>query len=316
VPLIYRGLSASLVATAIAWASWTTVASRAFRPDDTRHVAVHATVVEKSGKLIPNLVATDFDVHDNGRQRPVLDVRSVSSSLDVLILLDASASVIEKAPLIGTMIERLMAQLRSDEQARIATFSSGMTIVDGERDQAALEQALKAQAKRSEITALWDVVHNGLEALASSSRRRAVLLVTDGMDTSSKRSFEDVVERAQADDVIVHVIAVDVTTKPVPPPSPQPGQSWALNVTRLPPDHRASLRQIAEHTGGGYVPLTTGLAHGTGVGPIVNELRGQYLLSFAPERLDGKVHDLRVRVARPDLTVKARRKFRAPRLEK
>ena len=297
--LVKRGLT---VATTVALMSGT-VRERSMpgsgQTTEAANVEVHVTVAEKSGKLVRNLAPSDFELEDNGRRRTVLEVRPVSTPLDVVIAIDASASLRQRADLIGDVTERVLALLRPDDHVRVATFSERVGVLAGIPDQAALRGAFEAHKKAEGATALWGAMDAVLGMFSPHPRRRAIVLVSDGEDTSSVQSRDDVLARSIASDVTIHAIAV-----PSPPSLPSVRQRHQYGLQ--------DLRILVEQTGGGYLLLTPELASGAPFGVIANELIGQYVLTFATERLDGKVHDLRVRVTRADATVRAKRKFKAP----
>ena len=87
-------------------------------------------------------------------------------------------------------------------------------------------------------------------------------------------------------------------------------RGWARELRgRSRPDR--SLRRIAEETGGGSFELQKSDALASTFTRVAQELRSQYLLAFAPESLDGKVHKLEVRVKRPGVTIRARKSYSA-----
>ena len=82
-----------------------------------------------------------------------------------------------------------------------------------------------------------------------------------------------------------------------------------MRVVRSKPSR--DLRKIADETGGGYFELVKTADLAPTFTRVAQELRSQYLIGFAPAALDGKVHKLEVKVARPGMTVRARRSYLA-----
>ncbi len=123
-----------------------------------------------------------------------------------------------------------------------------------------------------------------------------VLVFTDGYDTTTgKHGYEAVQSRADREDVMIYAIGCWR--------GPGSGDDR--------PDD--NLRKLTEHMGGGYSELTWAQAEDLGptFARIADELHHQYVIGFVPTWLDGKVHDLDVRVKRSGLTVRARKTYTA-----
>ena len=146
-------------------------------------------------------------------------------------------------------------------------------------------------------TRLWDGLMFSIEAFKGVDGRRVVLLFTDGDDTASKARFSDVADRARDDEVMVYGIGLAVEF------------FNGVRQIRSRPDR--NLRKIAEETGGGSFELQKSDLLASTFTRVAQELRSQYLLGFAPETLDGKVHKLDVRAKKPGVTVRARRSYLA-----
>lgn len=136
-----------------------------------------------------------------------------------------------------------------------------------------------------------------IEAFKGVDGRRVVLLFTDGDDTASKARFSDVADRARENEVMVYGIGLAVEF------------FNGVRQVRSRPDR--NLRKIAEETGGGSFELQKTDLLASTFTRVAQELRSQYLLGFAPETLDGKVHKLDVRAKKPGVTVRARRSYLA-----
>ena len=149
-----------------------------------------------------------------------------------------------------------------------------------------------------------------LTALLHQQGRRVVLVFTDGKDQpidikGRKLSFKDVGTRAEREDVMIYAIGLDGDEGLVPrfrpmfggPPSgPDPG-----------------LEKLALATGGGYFELTAAKDLAATFARVVDELHRQYLIGFVPQKLDGKVHNLDVRVRGAGLIPRARKSYVAAR---
>jgi Ca-activated chloride channel family protein len=146
-------------------------------------------------------------------------------------------------------------------------------------------------------TRLNDGIAAGLDELKGLDGRRVVLVFTDGEDTASRTGFKNVLERARDEEVMVYSIGLE---------------SEYFNgqrVVRSRPSR--DLRKISDETGGGYFELQKTVDLAPTFSRVAQELRSQYLIGFTPSALDGKVHKLEVKLAKPGMTVRARRSYLA-----
>jgi VWFA-related protein len=160
-----------------------------------------------------------------------------------------------------------------------------------------------------------------------------ILVFTDGVDKplnfqNHNKSLKDVMKRAEEHDVMVYAIGLaGENGAPVPSGADRhgtmnPGAFGGLGGRGLGgysgrpqvqgPDE--GLSKIAAATGGGYFELTSTKDLAFTFSRVADELHHQYALGFTPEKLDGKMHDLAVKVARAELTVRARKRYLASRV--
>ena len=265
-------------------------------------VQVYLTAVDASGALVTDLDRQDFEIYDEGRRRPLTSFQSSIQPINVVIMIDASASLELMQEQIRISADRVVAQLGPDDRARIGSFSNKVAIPpQGTGDRVALSRAVSASLSSRAPTLLWDAIDLAIAAVASEPGRRVVLVFTDGDDTGSRHAnFDRVIERAQADDVMIYAVGVTRLVLETDP----------LRMLTFSPDGR--LRRLAEATGGGYTELMPKTDQGATFARVADELHRQYLLGFAPDPRDGKMHELRVSATRPGLHVRARQRYRAP----
>jgi Ca-activated chloride channel family protein len=261
-------------------------------------VAIYATVLDRDHHLVTDLTRDDFEVRDNGA-RVALSVFSADPAPITLgLMLDTSGSMESNLPLVVTGAEQLIDRLGPDDRARIGAFGRRTITSPGfTASHTSLLQFLHTRIQAGGETPLWNAVDLMMVYLKDVPGRRVVLVFTDGYDTTTlKHGFDAVRTRADSEEVMVYAIGCWNG------PGSGPGSDDR-------PDD--DLRKIADHTGGGYVELTWSQA--SDLGPtfarVADELHHQYVLGFVPARLDGKTHDLEVRVKRPGLTVRARKTY-------
>jgi Ca-activated chloride channel family protein len=295
----------------------------------TRTVAVYATVTNARGRLEPDLSKDDFAVDDNGKRQDLTVFSNDIQPITVVMLLDRSGSMLRNLDLEERAAEAFVGAMGAADKARIGSFA-GRIQVDPEdftSDHAALLKILRNDLQEEGPTPLWNAVDIGIDKLLAEQGRRVVLVFTDGVDmpmnfSNRNKSLKDVMKRAEEQNVMVYAIGLSGENGlPVAPRrGTDPfdrgafggrgfGGSGAGAPQMEKPDE--GLPKIAAATGGGYFELTSPRDLATTFARIANELHHQYALGFTPEKLDGKMHELTVRLLKPDLTARARKRYLA-----
>ncbi|MEP7116014.1 MAG: VWA domain-containing protein [Acidobacteriota bacterium] len=262
-----------------------------------RTVPVYATAVDGSGRLVPDLTQDDFEILDNLKPVAISSFSNDPQPFTAVVMLDTSASMTEHLKLLNQASEQFLMRLLPVDRAQVGAFNDKLQLsgtFTNNRDEliAALDDLQFGNSTR-----LWDGLAFSLDAFKGVDGRRVVLLFTDGDDTASKVRFGDVQGRARDEEVMVYGIGLSVEF------------FNGMRQVRGKPDR--NLRRIADETGGGYFELLKTDQLAPTFTRVAQELRSQYLLAFAPETLDGKVHKLEVRVKRPGITVRARKSYSA-----
>jgi len=265
-------------------------------------VSVTAVVKDERGRSVRNLSRDDFRVFEHGQPRQIVDFKvSDQGPVSLAILMDVSGSMRIGSQLQASRraVEHILSwvQPRADE---LSLFSFDRDLrqevpftQDVERIRAGLYQ-MEAMG----LTSLYDAISKAARTLADRpSPRRAVIVVTDGIDTSSALSPSDVSGLASAIDVPVYVIAVLS-------PLDHPGTEYAVPSANDSPVS-THLANLAYWTGGELLMASTPSHASMAARAIVTELRHQYLLAFEAARKPGW-YPLDVRTRRTDLTVRAR----------
>jgi VWFA-related protein len=268
-------------------------------------VTIQTSVRDARGRVLKGLTPNDFEVRDNGELRPLLSLRSDGQSpLSVAVVVDMSGSmgVGAKIGMTRKAYESVLAQLRPDhDEVALFTFDASLHQRRAfTRDVASLQDALD-DFEPFGTTALYDAIGAAAKELAArSASHKAVIVLTDGIDTSSAMTSQDVSGLASSIDVPVFVVAT----------VPSVDQRAMLENSARPGSNSADLRDLAEWTGGQFVFASTLVETVTVASTLVNDLRQQYVLAIeaAPER---EWRRLEVRVRRPSARVKARRGYYA-----
>jgi Ca-activated chloride channel homolog len=262
-----------------------------------RTVPIYATVVDSSGRLVPELEQSDFSILDNGRPADVTLFSNESQPFTAVVMLDTSASMTANLKLLNRAAEQFLLRLLPVDRAQVGAFNDKIQL-SGEftSDRDALIGALD-DLYFGNPTRLNDAIATSLDALQGVEGRRVILMFSDGEDTSSRIGFKTVLERARDEEVMVYSIGLESE------------YFNGMRVVRSRPSR--DLRKIADETGGGYFELTKTADLAPTFTRVAQELRSQYLIGFAPASLDGRVHKLEVKVNKPGMTVRARKSYLA-----
>ncbi len=262
-----------------------------------RTVPVYATVVDQQGRLVPDLTEEDFAILDNGKPAPITLFSNESQPFTAVVMLDTSASMTLHLDLLKRAAEQFLIRLLPVDRAQVGAFNDKLQLsgtFTNDRDD--LIGAL-GDLQFGNPTRLNDAIAFSLDALEGVEGRRVVLVFSDGEDSASKLRFGSVQDRARNEEVMVYAIGLEV--------------DYFNGARRVRSRPDRNLRRIADETGGGYFELKQSDELAPTFTRVAQELRSQYLLGFAPENLDGRVHKLEVRVTKPGMTVRARRSYLA-----
>ena len=265
----------------------------------TRLVAIYATVIDSTGKLVTELPKDAFTVYDNGKAQPLAVFANDPQPITMTTMLDTSGSMTQNIGMLRTATMALVSYLKPDDRVRLGTFGGKITLSpDFTNDGNALARFVWERLRPGGGTPLWDAVDIAMDSLEEKTGRRVVLVFTDGRDSQSRRSLKDDMRRAEQQEFMIYAIGCWGTEG-----GGRPGGAPKLE----PPDE--GLREIAEQTGGGYTELRWTDDLNASFQRVAEELHSQYLLGFVPEKTDGKIHKLEVKLNRPGLTVRTRKSY-------
>ncbi len=302
----------------------------------TKAVAVYATVTNQRGRLVTDLTRDNFSIDDNGKRQPLTVFSNDIQPITVVVLLDRSGSMKANFALEEQAAEAFVEAMLPGDKARVGSFANRIQIdpIDFTSDREALIKILRTELQDDGPTPLWNAVNTGIDKLLLEKGRRVILVFTDGVDMpmnflNGNKSLKDVMKRAEEDDIMIYAIGLaGQTGMPQSGGRGDPRSRGGLNPggfggfggrglggasgsrpqTEKPDE---GLPKIATATGGGYFELTSPRDLSSTFARVAEELHHQYALGFAPEKLDGKMHDLTVRASQPELTVRARKRYLA-----
>jgi len=289
-------------------------------------VRVFATVLDRDGRLVPNLTQQDFVVKDDGKPQPITLFDNTPQPIRLVVMLDVSGSMEGNLPLLREASNQLFDRLRPDDLARIGTFGRDVKISDAfTHDADALRAALPDRIAPDAPTPLWRAVNEAMDTFdKEASERRVVLVLTDGKDSGPidfrHRAYSqaDDIDRARDEDVMIYAVGMrsrpqrgsQPGNQPMMPGMMGPGGLQAALTEDLPDP---GLARVAEETGGGYTEIKFGQDLGAAFARVADELHAQYLIGYEPPKRDGKVHKVEVGLTQKGLKPRAKKSYVAPR---
>ena len=272
-------------------------------------VSVSAVVRDQKGRFVANLKQNDFIVAEEGQPRPILDFRAQSDGpVKLALLFDISGSmrVGTKAVDAVQTARVLLSALKGGDQAAVFSFDTGLDrVTPFTSDLQSLIAALDRIQTPFGQTSIYDAVAETAKTVAAQGpgggrvpQRSAVVLLTDGIDTRSRLTSEQVATIASSIDIPVYVIAVMATID-----DPQAGGTAHDDVVGRLPD-------LARSTGGEMFTASAPAHASVAARQIVDELRHQYLLAFEASGGSGW-KPVEIRARNRGLTVRARSGYAA-----
>jgi VWFA-related protein len=282
---------------------------------DTNLTNIFFTAADKNKRFVSDLKAEDIRVFEDGQQQDIFTFQTnIDLPLSLAILIDTSASEERTLPdekeAARAFLENVLRP--NKDEAAVVSFTGETTLEQGfsgniERLRRAIERVefvppsgyigggvvvngtppiSGTNQSLAGSTAIWDAVWATAEELISASAehtRRAIILLTDGDDTSSRMKMHDAIERAQKADALIYAIGI--------------GDRYTFNV------NEGALRKIAEQTGGrAYFPrherdLRDAFTQ------IQRDLREQYLVAYSPRNKarDGSYRKIEIQLVNPVL---------------
>lgn len=307
-------------------------------------INVTATVSDASGRFVSGLRMEDFVVYEDDKPQTITHFEAERVPVSLGLVLDTSGSMAgDKIRAARTALDRFLYDLL-DEQDEIFVyrFSDEAELVQtftGDRRQ--LSRALnRIQPKGG--TAMYDAVADAIP-LAETGRyqKKALVIISDGNDTSSETAIVDVERRIRESEVMVYAIGIDGEAEPVARPAPMPPRPRSPLPIPMPfPPRRGrwpgqgglpfqlaqgpfagfagafdrvnimALRDITDVSGGRTEVIRDAKDLDPATEGIANELSQQYYIGYpAPDHRDGQWHSIRVEVPKRGYRVRARRGY-------
>jgi VWFA-related protein len=281
-------------------------------------VRLNASVMDANGHFVEGLEAKDFRVLDSGAPQPILFFAPVDAPANVLVVVETSPAVYLFHEQHIAAAYALLDGLAPDDEVALASYDSTLhAMLNFTQEKPALLATLQRIQYGLGMGDLnfYDCVSTAVDWVPPAASKRALVLLTTGLDSSSPARWDALVEKLRGDDVVIYSVALGGSLRtPSPPPKKSKSKKGSKNESPQPTESASAsasagaqqmsfakandaLNSLAAITGGrAYFPA----------GPeefvaiyreIAAALRHQYVLGIAPAQ-DGQYHALTVQVLR------------------
>jgi Ca-activated chloride channel homolog len=309
-------------------------------------INVTATVTDESGRFVSGLRKEDFRIYQDDQLQPVTHFSNDRVPVSLGIALDTSGSMGgEKILAARAALNRFLFQLLDpNDEAFLYRFDSRPELIEGwTTDRRRITDEM-ARIQPHGGTAMYDAVAEAVPlAQSGANRKKALLLISDGNDTSSRMDIASLKPLIRETEVLVYAIGIDSQTtdygyvpsggqrgrQPRPMPFPIPGGGTPpmtpprtpgyppapppRGTSRTGTDERvniAALRDITDDSGGRTEIIRSPADLAPATASIADELSKQYYLGYAATgQKDGRWHTIRVEVRGGRYTVRARKGY-------
>lgn len=261
---------------------------------DVNLVELYTAVVDRNGRLVPSLTESDFEVYEDGRQQELVKFELVRNlPLTVGISIDTSGSMVEAITEAKRAAIAFLENVvdRGDRTFAVAFSNRATLLMPPTDDVEAVEGELEG-LRAMGFTALHDAIVTSLYYFRGVRGQRALVLLSDGDDTSSSIDFREALEYARRSGVAIY--------------------SVGLEVGRFNLAVRNKLKSLAEETGGRFFFISKAEELEGVYEEIENELRSRYLLAYNSDQREGEAGEFReveVEVKKRGLTARTIRGY-------
>jgi Ca-activated chloride channel family protein len=268
-------------------------------------VSLNVTATDGAGKYVTDLNEEEFEVYEDGAKQKLTFFSRTQQPIALALLLDTSASMDERMGIAQEAAIGFAKQLHKDDQAEVIDFDSQVRILQGfTNDAATLEKAIR-QTTPNGSTSLYNAIYISLKELtkikataASDIRRQAIVLLSDGDDTSSLIEFDEVLDLAKRSETAIYSIGL------------RQGEVGRREFKEA----EFVLKQLATETGGRAYFVNDARELPKIYQAIWDELSSQYSIAYSsanPKR-DGAWRRIQVRLVRPGTTARTKQGYYGP----
>ncbi|HEY2963297.1 MAG TPA: VWA domain-containing protein [Pyrinomonadaceae bacterium] len=298
-------------------------------------VTIPVSVMDRDGRYVPNLLKEDFRIWEDGVEQEVAFFQSVDKPFSVVLMLDTSPSTQFRLEDIQDAAISFINQLRPDDRVMVVSFNDNIKVLsEFTTDRSKLQRAIQ-RAHTDDGTRLYDAIDIVInQQLSRVQGRKAIVLFTDGVDTTSKRAdYQTNITDAQELDALIYPVQYDTSQDMNTGNYPVQIDVWGQILGGIfgggrggmgrrggyPPRGRGTtrgdyelasqyLQELANATGGREYRADSLQNMSYAFANVAEELRRQYSIGYYPKRPPqaGQRRQIRVRARQPNLAVRAR----------
>lgn len=265
---------------------------------DSQLVVLNASITDKNGEPAFELKKNQFEVFEDGTKQEVAFFNTQKTPYAAVILIDTSGSMEQRVSLARAAAIQFLNGIRPDDSVAIYNFDSKVELVQdfsNLRDLMPKVFDLKAYG----WTALNDAIYTAAQKLkVRKEKRRAIIVLSDGADTRSGRSFNKALDAAS--DANATIYTVDM--------------SGIITSGKSRIQNQGALKKFSKKTGGRFVSTPGGREMREAFKNIVDELGTQYTLGYYPSntKKDGKWRKVQLKLSNESLVIRTREGYKAP----
>ena len=261
-------------------------------------VILNASIIDKTGKPVHGLKKNEFKVYEDGKEQTLDFFEAQSSPFAAVILMDTSGSMEQRISLARSAAIIFLDGLRAEDNAAVYNFDSKVSIVQDFSNSRDITEKV-FDLKANGMTVLNDAVYQAaVELEKRTEKRRAIIVLSDGADNKSGKSADKALRAALKSNATIYTVDMSEMNSG--------GKDRMQNT--------AVLKNFAEKTGGKFVSTPGGAELRNAFKNIVEDLGNQYTFGYEPQNIkkDGKWHSIEVKIARPNLNIRTREGYNAP----
>ena len=294
---------------------------------ETSLVQLNIGVVDKQGRPITSLTRNDFAVYEDGVKQTIQHFQSVDAPFSLVLMLDMSGSTINFRQQLKLASQRFLDALAPEDRVSVIQFNAKVKSLSGFSTNRLKTAYAIEIAEGAGETYFYEALKYALKELEKEGqRRKAIVVLTDGLDSNLRKVDRATVSKAQTDDEALAAIKPDasselnavlaaadrqgVTIYPLALPSGDPKRLPlpSPNITGIYAAARARLQALADRTGGRLNEINRLEYMPQLYREVAANLRTLYTVAYQAkgDRPRGKWHEIRVEVANTDLTARTK----------
>ncbi|NNE99977.1 MAG: VWA domain-containing protein [Pyrinomonadaceae bacterium] len=307
---------------------------------ETNYVTLPVTVLDRNGRFVAGVNKREFKIYENGVEQRIEFFESVEKPFTVVLMLDVSPSTQYKIDEIRSAAISFVNQLRNNDKVMVVSFDEKYRILSRPTSNRSQLRYAINQARFGGGTSLYDAVSKTItRELRQVKGRKAVVLFTDGVDTTSRRAnYHTTIRQVEEVDALIYPIHYNTYNgyargggRNIPRRVPRSSGNILIDILggimtggnvrvgsggagTSAEEYRKGkeyLNELASYSGGRFFSADTTYNLDAAFRSIAEELRKQYSIGYYPEVAgeEGERKRIRVRVSRPNLVVRTKNTY-------